>query len=711
LTQAQENAVPETAVESTLDATVITGSAATPRQRPTTRPLEVTSSVVAPVDPVPPVERDPEDLIIDDSGSFNLFTAEDVDLLRLRYPEDILRYAPNQFATNSGTRSFGEVYSVRGLTNTVFFGAPSTAIYVDDVPFGETFTYAQDLSFLESIDVLRGPQPTMVGRNAYGGLINIKTRRPTEEVEAGLSTSYGSYDFQQYDGWVSGPIVDDTLGFRFGAQYDSRDGYLTNTTTGQREDNQEHRGFQGGLYWTPGTNWEASLTASYDEYDDDGTRVTRLDRTTGFYTVGSDVTGRQVRDTNSQALRYAYDDGDFTFASITSHRGFNLDPFTTDLDYSFFPGNFSTLSQSQELWSQEFRFAGTLPDPSWQWNAGLYGSTSRIQGDGTRDFVVDLSGIGTGPFLPVQETTRHTIDERSFAGYAGLSHEVNETVTLHGGARIDWVERSLLRSKISTIAAPAFADLSKDWTHVTPTLGIDWKLSDTQLVYAKTSYASKPGGYSAYVDDPAFVEYDEETSLASELGLKSSWMEGRLVSNLAAFHNDVDNYQVERGINPFSTDYAVFNAAEAETYGLEFAMQYEISPTLDFLSSIGWTHARLTDYTDPLGTNLDGVTPPFVPEFDAAIGLEYHLENGFFARVEYIVVGDTQFDDFNREAFAQDEYGILNSVVGFRKEQWSVSLYGTNLGETEYYTNINPAVNAGAVGAPLEVGVKVGWEF
>ncbi|MEQ1839209.1 MAG: TonB-dependent receptor, partial [Verrucomicrobiales bacterium] len=634
-TRAQDSAVPETADASALEATVITGSSATPRQRPTARPLEVTSSVVAPVDPVPPVDPDPEDLIIDDSSSFNRFTAEDVDVLRLRYPEDILRYAPNQFATNSGTRSFGEVYSVRGLTNTVFFGAPSTVIYVDDVPFGETFTYAQDLSFIESIDVLRGPQPTMVGRNAYGGLINIQTRRPTEEVESGLSTSYGSYDFQQYDGWVSGPIVDDTLGFRFGAQYDSRDGYLTNTTTGRPEDNQEHKGFQGGLYWTPGTNWEASLTASNDEYDDDGTRVTRLDRTTGFYTVGSDVPGRQLRDTNSQALRYAYDDGDFTFASITSHRGFDLDPFTTDLDYTFFPGNFSTLSQSQELWSQEFRFAGSLPDPSWKWNAGLYGSTSRIQGDGTRDFVVDLSGIGIGPFLPVQEATRHTIDELSFAGYAGLSHEVNETVTLHGGARIDWIERSLLRSKISTIAAPAFADLSNDWTHVTPTLGIDWKLSETQLVYAKTSYASKPGGYSAYVDDPAFVEYDEETSLASELGLKSSWMEGRLVSNLAAFHNDVDNYQVERGINPFSTDYAVFNAAKAETYGLEFAMQYEVSPTLDFLSSFGWTHARLTDYTDPFGTSLDGVTPPFVPEFDAAIGLEYHLENGFFARLEY----------------------------------------------------------------------------
>ncbi|MEQ1838903.1 MAG: TonB-dependent receptor [Verrucomicrobiales bacterium] len=712
VTRGQETAVEE-AVESTLEETVITGTAAA-RPRPTDRPLEVTSSVIAPVASpavasLPTVVSTLEVLPVEDSSSFNQFTADDVDLLRIRYPEDILRYAPNQFATNSGTRSFGEVYSVRGLTNTVFFGAPSTVIYVDDVPFGETFTYAQDLSFIENIDVLRGPQPTMVGRNAYGGLINIQTRRPTEEVEGGISTSYGSYDFQEYKGWVSGPIVDDTLGFRFGTQYDSRDGYLTNTTTGQREDNQEHKGFQGGLYWTPGTNWEASVTAAYDKYTDDGTRLTRLDRTTGFYTVGSDVPGRQVRDTNSQALRFAYDDGDFTFTSITSHRGFDLDPFTTDLDYTAFPGNFSTLSQTQELWSQEFRFAGSLPDPSWKWNAGLYGSTSRIHGDGTRDFVV----VFPGPFfLPVQEITRHTIDELSLAGYAGLSHEINETVTLHGGGRIDWIERSLLRSKTSTIAAPASADQSNEWAHFTPTIGVDLKLSDTQLFYAKTSYAFKPGGYSAYVDAPAFIEYDEETSLATEVGLKSSWLDSRLVTNLAGFHNDIDNYQVERGINPLSTDYAVFNAARAKTYGLEFALQYEIMPTLDFLGSFGWTHARLTDYTDPVSlANLNGMTPPFVPDFDAAIGLEYHLDNGFFARGEYQAVGDTQFDDFNRQAFAQDDYGILNSVVGFRKEQWSASLYGTNLGETEYYTNINPAVNAGAVGAPLEVGVKLGLQF
>jgi len=103
------------------------------------------------------------------------------------------------------------------LANTVFFGAPGTTIYVDDVPFGETFTYAQDLAPVNSIETYRGPQPTLVGRNAYGGLINIRSRRPTNEMEGALNYGYGSFQSQDADGWLMGPIIPDILGFRIGA--------------------------------------------------------------------------------------------------------------------------------------------------------------------------------------------------------------------------------------------------------------------------------------------------------------------------------------------------------------------------------------------------------------------------------------------------------------------------------------------------------------
>ncbi|HEX2750285.1 MAG TPA: Plug domain-containing protein [Verrucomicrobiales bacterium] len=150
--------------------------------------LAVLSSLVslAAAAPAPPVEKKeeekktlPEMLILgealgdpqDKPVSASFLPDKDVEAFKIREPQDIARVTPNMSATDSGSRSFGDVYTTRGIANTVFFGAPSTTVYVDDVPFGETFTYAQYLTATNSVEVLRGPQPNVVGRYTSGGLI------------------------------------------------------------------------------------------------------------------------------------------------------------------------------------------------------------------------------------------------------------------------------------------------------------------------------------------------------------------------------------------------------------------------------------------------------------------------------------------------------------------------------------------------------------
>jgi outer membrane receptor protein involved in Fe transport len=108
---------------------------------------------------------------------------------------------------------------------------------------------------------------------------------------------------------------------------------------------------------------------------------------------------------------------------------------------------------------------------------------------------------------------------------------------------------------------------------------------------------------------------------------------------------------------------------------------------------------------------LDGNTPPFVPEFDAALAADLHFDNGFFARIEYLLQGETKYDDFNRPDFEQDSFGLLNATVGVRTERWTAAVYGTNLTGEEYYTNMNTDIRTGAVGAPREFGVRLGLRF
>lgn len=692
-------------------------------------------------------------------------------VLGIREPQDVVRYAPNQAATDSGSRSFGDVYSVRGLTNTIFFGAPSTTVYVDDVPFGEVFTYAQDLGPVHLVEVLRGPQPTAVGRNVYGGLINVTTRRPGDTLEGGLDYQYGSFDRHGVDGWVMSPLGD-KASFRFHGGYDSHEGYLTNPLTGEKVDHQESFHFGGAVFAEVAPGWEVGLLAGYTEHNDGAPRLTSLDRTSGFYTVSSDIVGSQHRETDYQALRLSYENERFRFLSVTSHRGFDLNPYTIDLDFTPIPIGFTTLSQSQELWSQEFRFSDNDPDADWGWNAGLYGSVSRIEGVGLRGLTIPSSStVNTVsqvnqpvPFPPfslpltirsvtqletiasLQQLTEHTIDEDSFAIHGGLENRRFDGLTLRAGARLDWVKRSLVRDKSQTGVADTVATTTStidpvppfppfpapptviqniatsldavqprmeredEWVHLTPSFGLDWEAAEDHLVYANTAYAFKPGGFSAYADNPAFVPFDEETAWTSELGLRSGWFGGRVVTNLVGFYSRVDDYQVERSFTP--TDFSVFNAEEAEIYGAEFETTVEITPTLDFLGSIGWTHATLTRYMDPVtGADLSGNTAPFVPEFDAVAAFDYHLDNGFFARVEMVALGNVKFDDFNREPFEESAYVLLNSSVGYRKDRWSVALCGSNLADKEYYTNMNPEIRTGAVGIPREYGVRVGMEF
>jgi iron complex outermembrane receptor protein len=706
--------------------------------------------------------------------SSSLLGSEDLEAFRVVQPQDIVRITPNASATDSGSRSFGDVYQTRGLANTVFFGAPATTVYVDDVPFGETFTNAQRLAALNSVEVFRGPQPTLVGRSTYAGLVNIRSQRPGDRLEARGSYRYGSFDSQNTDLWIMGPVAGEALGFRIAGTYDVRDGYLTNPESGTRVDHQEHWGLQGGLFWKPARGWDISVTASYDEYWDGAPRLTSLDRTTGFYTVTSDVDGRQNRTAGNQAIRAAYENKAFRFLSVTSHRGFDLDPFTVDLDFTSAPIGFTTLSQSQELWSQEFRVAGNRPDAAWQWNTGLYGSVSRIKGDAIRglsfpqsrtDYTVTrfVQPIPT-PFgtlnvpltarstsysdtqVKIDQRTVHRIDEESAAWFGGVAYEGWKPITLHAGGRLDWVRRSMVRDKGTTGVAdtntrtlttiepvpgfPAFPappvdvrrtltpvreraathSFEDEWVHFTPTGGVDWQIAEEVMAFVRTSWAFKPGGFSAYADDARLVAFGDETAWSTEAGIKSRWFDGRLTANVSAFLNAVRGYQVERSLS--ATDYAVLNAAQARTYGMELDAAWDILPELSLIGSIGWTHARLTDYTDPVtGRRLDGVTPPFVPEFDATVALDFHLPAGFFTRVDLAVTGKTRFDDLNRPDFQQDTFGALGASVGWRGKNWNVGFYGSNLTDTEFYTLMNPEVRTGAPGLPREFGVRVGLVF
>lgn len=774
------NSSPGTFAQETDDPAVLPATTVELVPRPTGGPADpvprlrsvprILPALVTPVAPLLIDDASPRIASIDDSIFEDAIL--DSDSSRIEEPRDTLRYAPNQWVSDFGTRGYGDIYSVRGLANTAFFGPPATVLYVDDVPFGENFSFSRDTGPIKSIEILNGPQPTAVGRNAYGGLINLTTRRSTGEVEGGFNLESGSFGSRRAEGWIVAPLPGEAGSFRFRTAFDESDGYLTNTTFGRKADFLEGRVFDGAVFLNVAPDWEVGLIVGGGTQDDGAPRLTSLDRTTGFYTVTSDVAGEMSREFDHQALRVTYEGDDIRFLSVTSRRYHEMLPTTNDLDFTSVPFATTTIGQSQEIWNQELRFSDNDPDSNWGWKAGLNVAGSKIIGSAERTFntfqsQVDrtltnlIQPIPIPPFavpltvrsvsvsdtqIDLGQLSTYTMEEESFATYGGLEYRGFDSLTLNAGARLDRIERSIVRNFArsgeavtrtvtnSTVdpvpGLPPFPNppvdvrdtitpldrsqpriaMREEWVHLTPTAGIDWEINDEHTAYVTSSYAFKPGGFSPYTSNPLLVPFDEEKALTGEIGLRFIGSNGKTRTRLSAYYSGVEDYQVERNLT--DNDYTVFNAEEAEIYGIEFEVVHALTPTLDFLGTFGYTHARLTDYTDPVsGENLDGATPPHVPEFDAVAVLDYHLDCGFFARLELVALGNVRYDDLNRQEFQQAGFSLLNSTVGYRTGAWSVALYGTNLSEKEYYTTKSTELRTGVPGRPREFGVRMGVEF
>lgn len=712
----------------------------------------------------------------DPTSSTTVIQGQDLATFHVDELGETMQRAANFFATDSGAGAFGDVLSVRGLGNSVFFGPPAVAVYVDDAPIGMPVSQALRTSAIASTVLARGPQPFSGGSNAYGGVVNIRTRQPGDRIEGEIQSTVGSYHLTDTSAWLMGPLIKDILSFRLGGGHESRHGYLKNPDTGTRLDSIEHTDVDGALYLTPAEGWEIRLSGAWSRDEDGAPRLTSQERA-GFYDASPDHEGNQHRETEQQAFRIAHENEHWRFLSVTSRRRWLMSPFSLDADYTPEPLGVFDVDQESETWSQEFRWSSADGGHPFQWTAGLFGSTTESDGVNARTIATERQDVTVTPLalsitlprlgrfpLPVLEivavsdsdisssrVTRYHLEEETAGFFAGGSWSGWEPFTFHAGARVDWVRRAMERDSVTTtdvstrtrvqpvaplvVSLPRRAPLivpvptpepfatettlrdasprtnvEEEWTHLTPTAGVAWELSPNAQVYTKGTHAFKPGGYSAYADDERLLAFDPEKCWNTEAGLRTQWLNGDLMVNVAGFYNEIRDYQTERGLS--LTDYVVLNADRAITYGAELETLWNVHRRLCLSGSFGWMHAEFKRFTDPVtGTSLDGNALPYAPEWNGMLAADFHLECGFFTRVEYLVAGPTTYDDRNRPEYEQGAFGLLNTAIGWRKGMVTVTAYATNLTGEEYYTNISTTLRARSVGAPREYGLRMTFTF
>ena len=638
--------------------------------------------------------------IDDEPAAVSVISPQSLELFQASSFSDLTGIVPGFNVVSADSRGYGQVVTMRGSTNTLFFGPPALGLTIDDVPLGHAFSYPSELLEMEEVRVYRGPQGPNFGRNGPAGMVEMFTPRPGEKFAGSFTTEYGSYDHVGLGLQTSGPLGGD-FSHTLQLFHDQRDGYVRNTFLGDETDDREATGGLFNLFWNPSDDFELRLRY-YGEFVNDGSQRLSALSSADPFNDSSDFRGATDLERHQLSLHSRKDFDWGKMETITSYQTWDLDPSTVDLDLSFLPFLQSTIVQNQDLVSNEIRFSSP-DDASLRWKTGLFQMWIENEGNTSRQ-------VAPG-FV---ENTRFSVDQLNLAGFGNMSWQATERLVLDAGLRLDYHESEIDRVKTSNFAATNNVRDSDDDLFVSPVLGLKYAITPTLDGFVRTSIGNKPGGFTAYVDStnvngPAF---DRETNWSNEIGLQYDNPDQDLRIGLRGFWDQIDDYQFNESVPPPSTDFAIVNANEVTSLGVELDLAWTPIERLTVRGSLGYVNAEFDSYTNPFTfVNFNGKEVPFVPEYTGSAGVRYDFDNGFFAQTSVRVSGSTSFDAANTGTFTQDAYAIWDAEIGYATERFTIALFGRNLLDEEYYSFINPQIAAGSPGDPQLLGLRLRTMF
>ncbi|MGD1949665.1 MAG: TonB-dependent receptor domain-containing protein [Leptolyngbyaceae cyanobacterium] len=583
---------------------------------------------------------------------------EDADITSL---DEIAGNTPNFSSFSAtGSRSF-TFYSIRGLSNQNFGSRDPVAFYVDDVPYDYGSFLDLDLPDLQQVEILRGPQNTLYGRSSQAGVVNIITRKPTNELSFNSAVSYGSEENVDLRAGVSGPIIEDELFYRLSGSYGRRDGFYDNSFLDEEFDEKSGGTGRAQLRWTPTDVWDVSFNAAFEDYQDGANPFVALDDDAPF-DIEQDFNGFNDLNTNSQSLKVAYLQPDFRVTAITTRR-FSDWASVGEIDLTVADVLLSESAFDSTVWPQELRLQSPEEAEQLQWIVGGYFESREFDNNGVASIFGDEAADAFGPTIIPRSSTITTADSlnTTWAAFGQVSYRPIDPLSLTVGLRYENTDSKLSNFE-QVFRIPGFPDTSllavddveQNSDALLPRFAIDYRLSPEATVYGSISRGYRPGGVNVLADNEASFRFEAERSWNYEVGVKTTWLDDRLGVNLSLFHNPVDNYQVAT-FDPvtFFTD-SVRNADVSIT-GLELDVRATPLEGLDFIAGLGLVDAEFTSFTDlTTGANFDGNSLPYAPEFTYNLAAQYRASFGLFARLGLQGVGQTFFDGAN--TVEQDSY-------------------------------------------------------
>lgn len=688
--------------------------------------------------------------------SISAFSAADMESRSLNTLSDLGQFITNvSYFQNSQVGSGSASVFIRGVgqLNVHPTRDPGVGIYLDGVFLGRMQGVDLDLTDVARVEVLRGPQGTLFGKNTTGGAINTVTVKPDlEEFSGSAEATVGRFD--RIDGALSlnVPLIPGKLAAKLAASSRNRDGYgrqldFSSGETLVETGSIDRLSSRGSLYWAATEEVHVVLSFDYARHRETGTPrkiVEFIDQpttfvaqtynnfvdpdygpvfktTNSFDNFGNGVDGNDL-DAKGGSLVLSWNIGELNLKSISAYR--DNDSFVA-LDPDGSPHRFvhSAINFDFAQFSQELQLSGLAFNDRLNWLTGLFYFEEDNNQDSISEFAVEVFQA-TGREVAGNDRELTDTSSESIAVFGQGTFSINDKLSLTAGARYTDEKKTYEQSSVASLSGaplPGIAKKRASFDAVTGRVGIEYRLNDDAMVYASLSEGFLSGGIN--IDTQSAPPFKPEKLTSYELGLKSDYFDKRLRLNMALFYSDYEDIQfsilrvVPGTVQPIRL---IGNAAEARIWGVE--IDATVVPVEHMTLSLGIGHINAkykeSDPTSGITTDTDFARSP---KWSATLSGSYQIPLGSFGDfrtyINYSYKSRVEHNIPNNPFFRQSGYGLVNARLTWMApgEDWEVSVFATNLTDEEYVLATTDFAGLGFIDAqyavPREWGISAKWRF
>ncbi|MCC7179363.1 MAG: TonB-dependent receptor [Acidobacteria bacterium] len=656
-------------------------------------------------------------------GSVTAVTEATLASVGVRIVSDAAFFAPNTFFTEFTARK-GSNPRFRGIGASP--ANPAVTTYLDGVPQLNANSSSIELLDVSQVEFVRGPQSPLYGRNALGGIVNISSARPSlSEWTGTVVAPFANAASREVRGSVSGPLSE-TLAMSFSLGKQEREGYTTNSLTGNDLDFRSGTFGKAQLMWVPKQNWEARVIFSAERDRDGDYALGDLDQLRAApFRVARDYEGYTHRDIKATTVMLRGEGEHIAFTSSTGFVSWQTED-ATDLDYSPLPLATRNNAEESVQFTQEIRAASPVNAPlqlsdslALKWQAGVMLFTQ-----GYDQLAVNtIAPFVFSPFVdvPIQQySPEAALDDFGMGVFGQATLILDDRLDLTFGARFDHEDKEAVLGNylVPALVPGSQVNSERSYTNTSPQIALAYRPQPDLMVYGSLSQGFKAGGWNP-ASPPGAEGYDKETAWHAEGGVKGTLAEGRVSASAAVFHVSWNDMQLNVP-NPFVPgQFYIANVGEARSRGVEFELAAKPHPQVELFGNFGYTHARFGNGSVSSGADVSGNTLPNAPDYTAALGarVERPLTDAvtLFGRAEAVFYGEMQFDDANTAS--QEAYSLVNVRGGFRSRYVFAEAWVRNAFDTRYvpvafpYPGFTASGFIGEMGRPRTFGVSAGVTF